>query len=128
MDVLDENFIEKQKSPARVKTYKVFLILLIIGFPISTLIAWWEVESIVGSGPTMTVLGIVALFLCYKFKNKLSIILSIAPIGVSVIWLLAISFLHISPAEARTPVPVSLTLISIVYLILGIYNFKQLQT
>lgn len=127
MEILDDDFIEPSKSSIRLKAYKIFIILILIGFPIATLLSWWEVESIVGSGPTLSTLGIVGIVLSSTFKNKTSVILASIPVVVSLIWLSLISLLGLSPGDVKFTVPISLTTITAIYLIWGLIHILNLK-
>lgn len=57
--ILDEHLMDEEVPEKKAGLlYFIFLFLLIFGSIVSTFIAWEEIETIIGSGPVMSLIGI----------------------------------------------------------------------
>lgn len=118
-NILDDNsLLEASKPPSKWAT--VFLVVLILGALIASMISWFDVESIVGSGPTVSVLGWVFFFLALGEAQPSSSMLGLTPTLVSLFWFLVIASLGLSPSDCEIMVPASLTVISLLMVRSGV--------
>ena len=118
-EIIDEEFLEREpEKNSFPKVFSITRILLLFGFIIAGVVSLNEIESILISGPILSLIGIVLIFLSYKRKNKLGIILGLIPIVVSASWLVIIVVNNLSPSDCETIVPTSIALIVFIVLIL----------
>ena len=123
---LDEHLIGKEeRNEKREKQHSVLLILLLLGFVISTSISWYEVESIVGSGPIMSILGIIFSIITYKMKSKFSLFLGLMPLGISIFWVIMIELYNLSPGDCEFIIPLFLSLATVFAFIIGFNIFMK---
>ncbi|MGB0863319.1 MAG: hypothetical protein ACPGXZ_10395 [Saprospiraceae bacterium] len=117
--ILDEHLIEKTESPKRGKYFFSLLLLFVIGFIIATFIAWHEVESIIVSGPLMSIVGIILAVLAKRKRDNPSFFIGLIPLSLSVFWFMAIENLNLSPNDCSFILPLSLSIAFLVVLVLG---------
>lgn len=126
-DILDQHLIEN-KLPNENKYRKIFYVLAslqLIGSIIAVTLAWIEIESIIGSGPILSVLGIIVFSYASLAKDTHGLILGIIPIVASCISLCAIYFLEFSPNEARIPISSLLGFFLLISLLLFIFSLMR---
>ena len=125
-EILDEHlFEEKEKQERRNKVYYVLLTLVLCGFIISSLVAWYEVESIIGSGPIMSILGIIFARIAYKIADNISVFLGLTPLVISIIWYSLIEMYDLSPGESEFIIPLSLSIVTVFVIIIGLEIFRK---
>lgn len=118
---LDEHLLEtKEENTKREKWHYVLLIILLVGYVISTVIAWYEVETIVGSGPIMSILGIIFSRIAYTMNYKSSVFLGLIPFAISIFWFIMIDINSLSPSDCQVIVPISLSVATVLAFIIGL--------
>ena len=123
-EILDDQFLEeKLKRQQKSKWFYFLLSLLSVGSIISTFIAWYDVESIVGSGPLMSFIGLVFFFYLLKTNPKPMILIGLIPLAFSIFWIIMINAFSLSPNDCKTIVPLSLIFGSALILFIGILAF-----
>lgn len=115
-----------------IKREKPYLLLIasifvVAGFIISDLVAFWNVRTIIYSGPIMELAGVFALVVSLVIKNKLGIILGVVSTLIVLIIFLAIFLLDISPGEAQGLVPFFAAVCWIPILVLGILLWVEMN-
>lgn len=125
-NLLDDNFIPQSAFNDR-KWTVTFLILLIIGAIIATVVAWMDVETIVASGPTLSVLGWLLLWFARKSPQPISRLLCWTPFLISLFWLSMIVSLDLEPRNCAIIVPASLTVVCLLMLLSGINWYVSLE-
>jgi hypothetical protein len=123
-DILDQHLIENDK-PNKDKHHRIFstlAILQIIGSIIAVAFVWADVESIIGSGPSLSFFGILVCLFTYLAQNKLGMVLGFIPLLASFISFCLIFFLSLSPNEAQFPISALLSFCLFVSILLGIFS------
>lgn len=120
-EILDNHLFEEAVSRSR--WFYLFLALLLVGSVISTGLAWYEVESIVGSGPTMSIIGCILSIFAYYDKTKSLIWLGLIPFVISLFWWFAIEIYNLSPSDCKVNIPTSLSIATAFMLLLGTKYF-----
>ncbi|MCH2044432.1 MAG: hypothetical protein MK212_09985 [Saprospiraceae bacterium] len=111
-DILDSGFAHDIHKNKRSLWHIIVLFLLIIGSIVSTLIAWVEIESIIGSGPIMSIIGIVFLIQNILNKEGLGMIIGAMVPAISLAWFIIIYLYSLGPSDCELIVPASLTVAS----------------
>ena len=120
-EILDEHLVEQDSKNAKInRWFNLGFVLLILGSIAATVIAWFEIESIIFSGPIMSLVGILFSLLAKKQKDQLSIALGLVPLVTSILWVLAINLFSLKPNDCRFIVPVSLSVVLAVILLLSL--------
>ena len=118
-ELLDDNLFEEKRKPNG-RVMRIFLVLQMLGSILAILIAWYEIESIVGSGPTMSIIGLCTLLASRSIKNKRGAWIGISPLLISIFWYIIIENFNWSPGDAYWPVNTFLTIATIITIRLGI--------
>ncbi len=123
-ETLDDHLLENT-SPKRKPSqwFYFFLVVLLLGSLLSTILAWRDVENIIYYGPVMSVIGVIFSFLARGIKNQRAFLLGIVPLLVSTLLLLIIYFQDYSPSDCQFWVPVFLSTVVVGMLISGITIF-----
>ena len=123
-DILDQHLIQK-KAPNNKhnRTFYIFAILQIIGSIIAVALAWNDVESIIGSGPTLTFLGIIVFLFARLAQNKFGMVLGFIPLFASFISFCLIFSFSLSPSDAQIPISSLLSFFLFISLLIGIVSF-----
>ncbi len=69
-------------------------------------VACWQVESIIGTGPILSIVGIIVAVLSYQRSMKGGVLFGLSGLGLCVGVFLTIFLLDWSPGDARIPVPI----------------------
>ena len=69
-------------------------------------VACWQIESIIGTGPILSIVGIIVAVLSYRRSIRSGVLFGLSGLGLSVGVFLTIFLLHWSPDDARIPVPI----------------------
>jgi len=107
------------------KIYYTLLCFLAIGAIIATLVSCIEIESIIISGFLLSVIGIFLLLYGRKAKMGLNYLIGWIPIVMSLVWLMLISVLGLSPGDCEIVVPFSLAMALFVILIWSGFIFVE---
>lgn len=118
-DILDSGFAHETYKNKKSQAYIVILFLLVIGSIGSTLFAWVEIESIIGSGPIMSIIGIIFLIQNILIKERLGIIIGAIAPAISLVWFMSILLYSLGPGDCEVIIPASLTVASTVVAIGG---------
>ncbi|MEL6969584.1 MAG: hypothetical protein AAFZ63_09860 [Bacteroidota bacterium] len=118
--ILDDDFLEElTNSRRKSKWFYVSTVFLILGVIVATILSWWEVETIIGSGPVVSIIGIIHLLISRKSKEWINMILGALPLVLSVGWVIVINAFHLSPRDCRFIVPASGAIATLLVSILG---------
>jgi hypothetical protein len=126
-DILDQHLIEKD-SPNKNKhhrTFSILVILQIIGSIVGVAFAWSEVESIIGSGPSLSVFGIIVFLFARLAQNKFGMVLGFIPLLASFISFCIIFFFSLSPNQAQFPISALLSFFLFISFLLGIFSLMK---
>ena len=119
--ILDDDFVEELTNTGRKsRWFYVSTVLLIIGSIVATILSWLEVESIIGSGPILSVIGIIHLVISRKSKERVNMFIGALPLLLSVFWVIVINALRLSPSDCQVIVPASVTLATLMIGVLGL--------
>lgn len=116
-NILDEGLASDSSPLDRQKrVFYIFLLLLVIGSCIATFVACIEVESIVVSGPVLSIVGLILFILGKRAGFKNDHYIGWIPAIISLTWLIIINGFSLSPNDCKLIVPISLlgTLVVIV--------------
>ena len=86
------------------------LIVYTLGILIAAIAAMVEIESIVGSGPIMSLVGIWIAFLSYRRDRPIGLFYGLAVPTVSVFCFIVINLMEWGPSDAHVPVSAFLVL------------------
>lgn len=125
-EILDDQFLEeKPNQHKKGKWFYFFLGIFSMGAILSSAIAWYNVESVIGSAPTMSVIGVILSLIALKNKSKRIALLGLLPFAISVFWFFMVELFSLSPSDCRINIPTSLSLASSLALYLGIPFFRK---
>ncbi|MEL6835831.1 MAG: hypothetical protein AAFP77_22720 [Bacteroidota bacterium] len=118
--ILDDDFLEElTNSKRKSKWFYVSTVFLILGFVLATILSWWEVETIMGSGPVVSIIGIIHLLISRKSKERINMFLGALPLVLSVAWFIIINAFNLSPRDCQYIVPASGAIATLLVSILG---------
>ena len=78
------------------------LLVIVIGAPLSV----WQIETILGSGPCLFLLGIAMALFAYRERNYWTLALGVAGLSYALFILVVINAMSWGPSEAREPVSI----------------------
>ena len=123
-EILDDHLID-QKIKRKGFGFYFTLVLLIIGSILSSLLSWEDVETIMGTGPVMSFIGIVHFVYARKAKARVNISLGLLPLLISIIWFILINLFSLSPNDVSFTVPASLTGATFLITLIGIVVLQK---
>lgn len=128
-EILDDPLeykLHAQKEKAK-NIYLFSLIILLIIFIISVLIAWINIESIIFSGPINSILGFIIIYLSIKAERKSGIWLGTYPSLVSVLSFFIIYYNSYSPREAQIPIGILISFAGGCFTLISILEMMNLK-
>ncbi len=119
-EILDEYALNKEPKKIDWRYwYYLFLGLLLVGSMVSTLLAWYDVETIVGSGPIMSIIGVVYVRLGVKVNESRAKFIGWLPLIISIFWFATIYSFSMRPNDCKFNVPFSLSFATVWILLNG---------
>ena len=96
--------MNKQRSSIGIRFFQTFTILGALNGLVGTyLILFIHVETVAGTGPIESALGLVILIFAIVYRHLVGIILGASMIGISVLLFLLVLTLQWSPSDAKLP-------------------------
>ncbi|MEL7248991.1 MAG: hypothetical protein AAFO03_11250, partial [Bacteroidota bacterium] len=99
--------------------FYVSTVFLILGLIVATILSWWSVETIMGTGPVVSIIGIIHLLISRKSNERINMFLGAFPLVLSVAWFIIINAYNLSPGDCRFIVPASGAIATLLVSILG---------
>lgn len=93
----------KPVNRKRTVAFCVLLGLALLTCVIGSMVAWLEIESIIGTGPLASALGIAAFIVGYRFALADKLI-SFLPVALTIVCVALINIFGWGPSAAREPV------------------------
>ncbi|MCA9058341.1 MAG: hypothetical protein KDA85_07575 [Planctomycetaceae bacterium] len=94
-------------SPGRtLLPFRIACVLQVATVLIGTIVAWFEIESIIVTGPLLTVLGITVLTMAIRIQSMLGALVGGSGPTISLLVFLVILVFDLGPREAQIPVSV----------------------
>ncbi|MDD2745276.1 MAG: DUF4339 domain-containing protein [Candidatus Gracilibacteria bacterium] len=107
------------------KIYRISLQLLALTCLVSSIIAWFEIESIVVSAPIVVIISLFAYYFSDS-ESKNQRVISLIPIFISLLCFLMILVFDLDPGETITTISVGTT-ISIGTLLFIVLTFDKIK-
>lgn len=96
--------MNNQRSNIGIRFFQAFTILGVLNGLVGTfLILFIHVETVVGTGPIESALGLGILIIAMIYRHLVGIVLGASMIGISVLMFLLVLTLHWSPSDAKLP-------------------------
>jgi len=126
-DILDDELIyDEELEPKDKKAQKwlnIFLFLQLLAAIIATSLAWFDIETILGTGPGGSVVGVIVFVMAFRLKDKPSLYIGLSAPVFALGCTLLIMILNWGPGDARIPIPIILTIYTL--LLLLVLRVKQ---
>ncbi len=116
-DILDDTFVSPGKNQFSRLT-GVFLVLQLLALFLSNAIAFYEMETILFSGPLVVVSALILIILGVLHKERLPLIMGSYSIILAAILFLLIYFYQMGPSMARKKLLVPWTIVNSPFLLL----------
>lgn len=118
---LDEHLFEPENENKKIqKWYSILLVILLIGYVISTGFSWYQVETIMVSALIMSIIGIIFSIIAYKMYKRFSVFFGLIPLIISILLISIISFYDFSPGDCKFIVPLFLSVLTGIIIIIGL--------
>jgi TIR domain-containing protein len=120
--------VSSEINPSRVSTilkkkYRITLFILALTCIVGCIIAWIIITSILVTGPLASIISIVA-FIFSKRERKSHRLISLIPLFITLLCGLMIAVGDLTRSEARTPIGITITLGTLLFLVL---SFKKIN-
>ncbi len=115
----------KDAFPEEQRGLRAIASLLLLCTVTATCICWYEVQSIVGSGPALILIGIIMVIIAKRHKNNLGVWIGLSPLFISILCSVIIMAFNLNPPDAQMPISVIITIyaLALIYVV-----FAKLKT
>jgi len=122
---VQSNTPAKDETPKEQTGLRGVASLLLLGAVITTCICWYEVQSIVASGPVLTLIGIIMAIIAKRHKNKLGVWIGLSALFISILCSVIIMAFGLNPSDAQLPISAIVTIytLALIYVV-----FARLKT
>lgn len=123
-EILDDDFLDEMTDSSRKsRGFYISLLLLVVGSITATVLSLVEIESIIGSGPIVSVLGIIHIITSRKSKERVNMFIGALPVILTIMWMILINAFRLSPNDCKVIVPVTLALAAFMVTVVGLVVF-----
>jgi serine/threonine protein kinase len=112
---------------SKIKGLKTMIILQLLAIPTAVIAIFVDVDTILFSGPVLTIIGIVVATLSYRNEIRIGRVFGNSMLAVSILCIGLIIANRWEPSEAQEPIQWIALVCGIITLILGIKTLSQIS-
>ncbi|MEZ6125875.1 MAG: hypothetical protein R3C49_22335 [Planctomycetaceae bacterium] len=114
------------ETPPR-RWLKVMLFLFVAATPIGAGLAAWEIESILGTGPVISLLGLAILVAAIRARQPVAALVGASGPGISLICWAAILMNGWGPGDAQEPISIVAAIYALVAVVAANFEMMALR-
>ena len=115
--IYDDELDLEHKDKKAQKWLNIFLFLQLLAAIIATGLAWFDIETILGTGPGGSAVGIVVFVMARRLKDKLGIYIGLSAPILTLGCTLLIMIFNWGPGDAQMPIALILSFYTLFLLI-----------